>query len=524
MTTTTITPYRCQAQGARDGFAQLLHAEWTKFRTVRGWIIAMVAVAVVTVGIGQLNHSNCGTSITPQGNTKTGCSAPTGPDGEAVTDSFYFVHQPLAADSSITARLASLTGSSPDGGGQTSLTPWSKAGILIKANTRPGSAYAAIMVTAGHGVRMQYNFTGDIPGPTGIVSDAAPRWLRLTRSGNVLTGYWSADGQQWNQVGRVRITGLPATAQGGLFTAAPGTSQSGSQSLGGSTGSGGMALASARFDHISLQAPQPGSTWTGNNIGAGAQKNPPPELGFSQANGALTVTGTGDIAPDVPDITGAGGAGGIPIERTLLGAFVGLIVVIVVAAMFMTGEYRRGLIRVTLSASPRRGRALAAKAAVAACVAFVAGLAGAATAVPLGERLMRANGNYILPVSALTELRVVAGTAALLAVAAILALALGALLKSSATAVAAAIAAIVLPYLLATTVLPAGVADWVLRLTPAAGFAIQQSIPHYPQVAVDYTPINGYYPLAPWAGFAVLCGYAALALGLAVIQLRRSDA
>ena len=117
-----------------------------------------------------------------------------------------------------------------------------------------------------------------------------------------------------------------------------------------------------------------------------------------------------------------------------------------------------------------------------------------------------------------------AGTAALLAVAAVLALALGALLRSSAATVTAVIAAIVLPYLLAITVLPAGAADWLLRLTPAAAFAIQQTIPQYPQVTAAYTPGNGYFPLAPWAGFAVLCAYAALALGLAVILLRRRDA
>jgi hypothetical protein len=35
-----------------------------------------------------------------------------------------------------------------------------------------------------------------------------------------------------------------------------------------------------------------------------------------------------------------------------------------------------------------------------------------------------------------------------------------------------------------------------LRLTPAAGFAIQRSRPVYPQVANRYTPA-GYYPLAP---------------------------
>jgi hypothetical protein len=41
--------------------------------------------------------------------------------------------------------------------------------------------------------------------------------------------------------------------------------------------------------------------------------------------------------------------------------------------------------------------------------------------------------------------------------------------------------------------------------------------------------ITAYQPpdcdqLAPWAGFAVLCGYAALAMGLAVFLLRRRDA
>ena len=90
----------------------------------------------------------------------------------------------------------------------------------------------------------------------------------------------------------------------------------------------------------------------------------------------------------------------------------------------------------------------------------------------------------------------------------------------------AVVAAIVLPYFFAgpLPVLPAGVADWLLRLTPAAGFAIQQPYPAYPQVTASYTPQDGYYPLAPWAGFAVLCAWVALTLGLATYLLRRRDA
>jgi len=193
--------------------------------------------------------------------------------------------------------------------------------------------------------------------------------------------------------------------------------------------------------------------------------------------------------------------------------------------LFIGAEYRRGLIRTTLLASPRRGRVLAAKAVVVGTVTFVAGLLGAGAAAPLGTRILRANGNVVLPVGTLTELRVIVGSAALLAVGAVLALALGALLRRSGAAVAAVVAGVVMPYVLATTsVLPTGAAQWLLRVTPAAGFAIQQSIPQYQQVIGDYAPAMGYYPLGPWVGFAVLCGYAALLLGLAVVRLRRRDA
>jgi uncharacterized membrane protein len=97
------------------------------------------------------------------------------------------------------------------------------------------------------------------------------------------------------------------------------------------------------------------------------------------------------------------------------------------------------------------------------------------------------------------------------------------LLRRSAVAVTIAILAIVAPFVLGT-VLSGGAVPWLLRVTPAAGFAIQQVYPRYPQVAPAHTALGGNYPLAPWAGFAVLCGWAATALGLAVFLLRRRDA
>ena len=168
---------------------------------------------------------------------------------------------------------------------------------------------------------------------------------------------------------------------------------------------------------------------------------------------------------------------------------------------------------------------LAAKAIVLGVVTFVAGLAGAVVAVPLGERLARANGVYLFPVTSSSLLRVEFGTAALLAAASILALAVGTMFRRSAGAVTTVIVAVVLPYILvANPFMPDSVSDWLTRVTPAAAFAVQQTLVPYHQVTSIYTPYNGYYPLAPWAGFAVLAGYAVLTLAVAAVLLRRRDA
>jgi ABC-type transport system involved in multi-copper enzyme maturation permease subunit len=526
-----MTPYRSSQQTGRTGFAPLLHSEWTKFRTVRGWVIALVAVTLLTVGLSLLTASGsiCSYGPFPGQPVALACTNPIGPGGEAVTDSFYFVHQSLPAHASITAEVTSLTGRYAShavqrgpGTGAPELRPglgqWSKAGLIIKATTTPGSAYVAILVTGAHGVRMQANYTGDTPGLAGPVSAASPRWLRLTRSGDTVTGYDSADGRHWTRVGTVTLTGLPATVPAGLFATSPPYSQATSQSLGSFTSTGGPSQATGVFSHLSLPASWSPSGWQTAQIGGPQGEGQASFGGFRQAGGQLTVSGSGDIAPAVAGPENQFG-------QTLGGAFAGLIIAIVLGVVFITAEYRRGLIRTTLAASPQRGRVLAGKAIVIGAVTFVAGLVATAIGVPLAERVLRAHGNFIFPVPLLTELRVIAGAAAVLAVSAVLALAIGALLRRSAGAVTAAIAVILLPHLLATApVLPAGMADWLLRVTPAAGFAILQSVPRYPQVAGQYLPFNGYYPLAPWAGFAVLCGWAVLALGLAIVALRRRDA
>jgi ABC-type transport system involved in multi-copper enzyme maturation permease subunit len=538
VSSTMMAARRPDTRPGRVSFARSLRAEWVKFRTVRGWVIAMLIAVLLTVllGIFAAGNVNIACQNGPNGPVLTGkaCAPnyPIGPGGEAVTDSYYFVRRPLGATGSITVLVTSLTGlrgggnsaaagQSPLAGMSKGVVPWAKAGLIITSSTKPGSAYAAMMATGNHGVRMEYNYTHDTAGLPGPVTATSPRWLRLTRSGDTIAGYDSADRRHWSLVGTAQLGGLAATVQAGMFATSPIYTASTPGAIGSSNQSG-PSQATAVFHDVSLRGSWPAKAWTGDNVGNGPAA-PGTGFGYYRKSGTtFTVSGSGDIAPLV-----AGPGSPSPtstFEQPLAGLFVGLIAVVVVGAMFFTTEYRRGLIRTTLAADPRRGRVLAAKAVVVGVVAFVAGLAAAILAISIGLPRQRNQGSFILPVSTLTEVRVIVGAAAMVALTAVLAVATGAMLRRSAAAVTAAIVAIVLPFLLAVTVLPASAGAWLLRLTPAAGFAIEQSIPNYPQATTVFSPAQGNYPMPPWGGFAVLCAWVAAALGAAYVLLRRRDA
>ena len=535
---TTMTSYRSTTRDSRDGFGQLLHAEWTKFRTVRGWVIGMIIAILVTAAIGIFVAAG-GASPTCQTVSATGqsggCGGPAltlGPGGEPVTSNFYFVRQPLAGNGSLTVRVTSLTSLLPPARSEFGTPPsrpgtvaWSKAGIIIGAtNLSTPQAYAAMMVTGGNGVRMQWNYTGDTAGLPGIVSAASPRWLRLTRDGDTITGYDSADGVHWTPVGVVRLAGLASTVQAGLFTASPILPVTAVNIAGVTQGGGGVTASTAVFDHLSRTGGWPASRWTAGYTEGDNAAEAQGIGGYRQVAGRLIVTGQGDIAPAIPYQGDPGTATGT-IAAYLVGTFVGLIAVAVVATMFMTGEFRRGLIRTTLAASPRRDRVLAAKALVIGAVAFAVGLLGAGGAEIVGTQLAHSRGSQVFHEPWPTEMRMIIGTAALVAVVAVLALAIATVVRRSVAAVTIVFAALVVPYFLAAVAtLPVGVADWLMRVTPAAAFAVQQATPQYPQVQAYYAPVAGFYPLAPWAGFAVLCAWTLAALGAAAYLLRRRDA
>lgn len=512
--------------GERTTFGPSTRAEWVKFRTVRGWLLGLALAGllgvVFTFVVANGNHQGFCTS---PGVCTTGHPfIPTGPGGEAVADSYQYDTRSLTGDGTLTARISSLTGliySGPANRAPTlaqtrsGVAGWTKAGILLTPSTKQGAAYAAVMATGSHGIRFQYDYTHDIAGSRGTVTKATPSWVRLVRSGDTVTGYTSADGHRWTKVGSTRLAGLPATVDVGLFVTSPATYQNGA--------GGAPTRATAGFDNLTTTGNM-SSAWITRSVGLGPQ-NYYPTLGAGSVQHSatgLTITGTGDIAPAMPTI-----AGGTTSSRTLLfGIVVALIVLIVIATGFITSEYRRGLIRTTLTAIPQRGSVLAAKALVIAAVAFAVGVVAAAVALPLGHHVLNANGNYIFPTSTATELRVIIGTGLLLSITAVGVLALGAILRRAAGAVSAGIIVFVLPNLLGPGVLGPGASgtSWLYEATPAAAFSVFGALPRSSLVDYPFTLANGYYPLSPWGGLAVLAAYSAVALALAAYLLRRRDA
>src|SRR6202042_2497935 len=137
-----------------------------------------------------------------------------------------------------------------------------------------------------HGVRMQYNYVHDKAGLPGPVSAASPRWLRLDRSGDEVTGYDSADDTHWTKVGTVHVAGLGPAVQGGLFVASPDSVQG----IGTDT-----SVATAAFGDLGTQGSWPGGNWTGGQVGAGsADSSGHPAFApgtFTESEGTFTVTG-----------------------------------------------------------------------------------------------------------------------------------------------------------------------------------------------------------------------------------------
>ncbi len=199
-----------------------------------------------------------------------------------------------------------------------------------------------------------------------------------------------------------------------------------------------------------------------------------------------------------------------PTRFSLNGLFLAQLAIGVLGVLVMSSEYATGQIRATLGAMPQRRTMLAAKTVVFGIAVLAVGLVACGAAFGIGQLIFHskhAGASLHDP----GVLRAVVGGAFYLVAIGTLGLALGAILRRTAGAIATLVGLLlVVPILV--NFLPSHWNDDINKYLPGqAGGSIFR-------VVADRAA------LSPWAGFAVLCGYVVVALVAGAMFLNRRDA
>jgi ABC-type transport system involved in multi-copper enzyme maturation permease subunit len=200
------------------------------------------------------------------------------------------------------------------------------------------------------------------------------------------------------------------------------------------------------------------------------------------------------------------------VQLALAGLHLSQVAFGVLGALTVTGEYGSGMIRTTFAAVPRRRTVLAAKGLVFAGTALVTATLSTVVAY---LAFLAALPAHTLSGTALTDpgvTRAVLGGGLHLTVYGLLGFGLGALLRSSAAAIATLLGVLFVPPLL-LDLLPG---SWKTTIGPYIPMQSGSQI----FVAVRHEAAS----LAPWTGFGVFCLYAAAALLAGFLAINRRDA
>jgi subtilisin family serine protease len=168
-----------------------------------------------------------------------------GSDLWGVGDLFQFAHQPWTGDGDLIAHIASLT--RPSG------ATYAMAGLMFRESLASGSRHVAIVISTDGKLkfrrRAQTGGTTSSDGPmTGTTY--VPKWLKLSRRGNVFAASVSADARAWTPVHTPQTIVLPQSLHVGVLALR----------------NGGTGFARATFSHIGLGRVPDG--WTPIDLGA----------------------------------------------------------------------------------------------------------------------------------------------------------------------------------------------------------------------------------------------------------------
>jgi ABC-2 type transport system permease protein len=229
--------------------------------------------------------------------------------------------------------------------------------------------------------------------------------------------------------------------------------------------------------------------------------------------GIVVVTATVSLATVAAATTVAPGLD--PAKLSLTGIQAGQAVVAILGVLAISNEYSTGMIRITLTAMPRRHTVLAAKAALAGGLVLAAGAVAvlAGRLILPGRGFTPANGYHLLSLGNGPDLRAACGSVLYLALIALLSLGVATAVRDSTVAIGTVLA---LLYLIPIVVAVVSNQHWQRHL--------EQISPMTAGLYIQATVGVRALPLTPWQGLGVLALWAAGALILGGLVLRFRDA
>lgn len=146
------------------------------------------------------------TTISSDGSTFTLLGA--GADIWGNADAFHYARLEggMEGDGEIVARVVSIQNTNA----------WAKAGVMIRETTAAGSKHAMTVLTPSNGVAFQRRTATDGASSNNNVTATAPRWVKITRTGNTIASFHSADGVTWTQIGSNVTISMNSTIEVGL--------------------------------------------------------------------------------------------------------------------------------------------------------------------------------------------------------------------------------------------------------------------------------------------------------------------
>ncbi|GAA2000644.1 ABC transporter permease subunit [Catenulispora subtropica] len=219
-----------------------------------------------------------------------------------------------------------------------------------------------------------------------------------------------------------------------------------------------------------------------------------------------------------------------PVRDAMFGIVFGQLVIVVIGAMTLSSEYSTGMIRTSLTSMPRRGVVYGAKLLVFTLVALITGLFCSFTSFFIGQSFFTSvhvhdfrgpTRETVAVVDLSTSLdkphvlQAVVGGGLYLAVSALLAFGFAALLRHTAGAITAAIAALFVTFIM-VQFLPH---DWAVKVDKWVPFFAGGQLWGIRKLGGEDIPM-----FSAWTGFAVFAGYAAVAIIAGAVLFRKRDA